>query len=140
MKNGQIKVSLFDPKELESIIDNIDFLLDRAMKFVAGKYDKSDLITSIKNYEMQLWVVHDDDKIVSITITQVINYPRKRVLSVLISAGEELKYWINCRDILYAFARHQLCHAVEINGRPGWERILKGDEYQKVHVCLHKEL
>jgi hypothetical protein len=38
------------------------------------------------------------------------------------------------------WARRSGCNVVSINGRPGWERLLASEGYQKKSVVLEKQL
>ena len=73
----------------------------------------------------------------SAVVTQIHSYPLGRVLRVWLAGGrwDELVKALPHAD---AYARSQECVAVEVEGRPGWERLLKG--YQKRRVLLVKEL
>jgi hypothetical protein len=89
-----------------------------------------------------LWVVVDDNMKVAL-ITEILEYPQKRTLAVPFCGGEEhlIDQWLP--DIVRAMddhARHNGCVSVEIFGRPGWEKILKGYDYKKRYVVLEREI
>jgi hypothetical protein len=73
----------------------------------------------------------------SAVVTQIHSHPNGRVLRLWLAGGEmvELMRYMPAVDN-YALA--QGCIAVEIEGRPGWERVLK--DYTKRRVILVKEL
>ena len=73
----------------------------------------------------------------SAVVTQIHTYPRGKVLRIWLAGGQwdELAHYLPSAD---AYARAQGCVAVEVEGRPGWERLLKG--YEKRRVVLVKEL
>lgn len=73
----------------------------------------------------------------SAVVTQIHSYPLGRVLRVWLAGGrwDEIVRYLPSAD---AYARAQDCVAVEVEGRPGWERLLEG--YEKRRVVLVKEL
>jgi hypothetical protein len=73
----------------------------------------------------------------SAAVTQIHTYPAGKVLRVWLAGGRwgELEQYLTTAD---AYAREQGCYAVEVEGRPGWERLLHG--YAKRRVVLVKEL
>lgn len=73
----------------------------------------------------------------SAVVTQIHAHPNGRVLRIWLAGGdlEELMHFLPAAD---EYAREQGCDWVEIEGRPGWEKVLAG--YEKRRVILVKEL
>lgn len=73
----------------------------------------------------------------SAVVTQIHAHPNGRVLRIWLAGGDldELLHFLPAAD---AYAREQGCIQVEVEGRPGWERVLAG--YAKRRVILVKEL
>lgn len=70
-------------------------------------------------------------------VTQIHEYPNGRVLRIWLAGGEleEVRKYLPAMD---NYARWQGCVAVEVEGRPGWEKVLPG--YKKKRIVLTKEL
>lgn len=73
----------------------------------------------------------------SAVVTQIHAHPNGRVLRLWLAGGDlnELLHFLPAAD---NYARAQGCIAVEVEGRPGWEKKLVG--YEKRRVILTKEL
>lgn len=73
----------------------------------------------------------------SAAVTQVMDYPKGKVLRVWLAGGDlnELTHFLPAGE---NYARMNGCIGVEMEARPGWERVLKG--YRKHAVVLVKEL
>lgn len=73
----------------------------------------------------------------SAVVTQIHEHPSGRVLRIWLAGGDlsELLHFLPAAD---EYARERGCMQVEIEGRPGWERVLHG--YRKQRVILVKEL
>jgi hypothetical protein len=53
-------------------------------------------------------------------------------------AGQNPGHWLGHLDGIATWARAQGCAALELQGRPGWERLLEG--WEKTHVLLRKRI
>jgi hypothetical protein len=87
-----------------------------ALKHSGGTYEADDVYDAIAAGEWQLW---DDG--VSITCTRVAEYPARRVLFIMLSAGSIVSIqtiW----PALERFARANGCKDIRWMGRPGWRR------------------
>lgn len=73
----------------------------------------------------------------SAAVTQLHDYPAGRVCRVWLAGGDldELRDGL---EVLDRYAREQRCTRIEIEGRPGWERVLDG--YEKRRVILTKDI
>jgi hypothetical protein len=73
----------------------------------------------------------------SAVVTQLHQYPNGKVMRIWLAGGDlmELKRFLPAAD---NYAKSVGCVAIELEGRPGWERVLDG--YEKQRVILVKEL
>ena len=88
---------------------------------------------------MQLWAVVGE-AIEAIVLTEIAEYPRRRLCRVLAAAGAGRARWLHLLGTIEEWARAQGCTAIEPVARPGWERALAPLGYRKTHVILEKEL
>jgi hypothetical protein len=74
----------------------------------------------------------------SVIITYFTEYPRYKVLNILIGAGDynELEKMLSSVEI---FAKHYGCRKIFLGGRKGWSRKLKHLGFQKIFF-IEKEL
>ena len=97
-----------------------------------GCYTLEDVWDEIENNRAQFWPMPN-----SAVVTQVLEFPRKRVLRIWLAGGElhELR-----RAIAHAeeYALHRGCTEVEIDGRKGWARALNG--FTETRRVLTKEV
>jgi hypothetical protein len=70
-------------------------------------------------------------------VTQVQTRPSGRVLLIWM-AGGELDELLCHLPAMENFARVHECTSIEVNGRPGWERVMSG--YRKHAVVLVREI
>lgn len=111
-------------------------LIERSIPYAAGKWSMDYIYHSLKDKDMQLWLVLDGD-IVAAAVTQIQNYPTKRVCTVMFAGGDG-QDWGSCLLEVEQWARTVGCNSIEIWGRKGWERVLP--EYSFLHTVIGKEL
>jgi hypothetical protein len=89
--------------------------------------------SEIEQGRARLWTTEN-----SAAVTQLHEYPAGRVLRLWL-AGGDLDELRGLHDsIAERYAREQGCVRIEIEGRPGWERVFQG--YRKTRVILTKEV
>lgn len=84
--------------------------------------------------EMQLFVAWDEasGEILAAMLTEVDQYPARRVFSVQFLAGEQMERWIGYLPALERWARAAGCAEIEVRGRPGWGRVTGYEERCRV--------
>ena len=55
--------------------------------------------------------------------TEVLSYPRRRILNLFMAAGDDVRHVLALQDDIVAFAQSQGCSHMVAHGRPGWGRI-----------------
>jgi len=93
-----------------------------------GCYEPTDLLLMAARGEMAIWLCMRGEIIDAALVSQVINYPRRRILEMVAAGGANMAAW---RDIavrtLDQHARALGCAHVACIGRPGWARAWGGD-------------
>lgn len=111
--------------------------LEAALARSDGLYAIADIEALVMEERGQLW--HGPE---FSGVTEVINYPQKRVVVVHLAGGSlpGLKAAIKAGGDLDKFARIVGASAIMINGRRGWVRALAEDGYREVSVQVIKGL
>ena len=89
---------------------------------------------------MQLWALITADgepEVVAVLVTEIIDYPRRRVLDLALMAGDRMELWIDSLPVLERWAVANGVDQVQVHGRKGWERVTG---YPVRAVLLVKEL
>ncbi len=123
------------PKDIPQVWGWVAPLLQDALAYCDGKYTVQSVQKSILDRMQQLWVF--GDPIQSAFVTELIDYPGKRVCLIFIAAGRK-EDLIACQLEIEKWAEMNGCVQLEFHGRNGWERVLK--DWQKTHVVMKKEL
>jgi uncharacterized protein (DUF2126 family) len=135
-KNG-IRMYGVLSESVDQVWSEVKPLLEEAIKRSAdGKYEADDIYTAVKARDMQLWVAFDDKGLCAIEITQIVKYPRKKVLMLFFTAGRQAENWLHLIDELGLFAKEHGCTAIEGYGRPGWEKLSAPLGFKKIHTIF----
>lgn len=109
--------------------------VEAALEYSQGTHTAEDVLEQISTGELQLWPGKD-----SVVITQIITFPRKKVLHIFLAGGnqKELK---EMDPYVVQWAKDQGCTALTFTGRLGWARSEMRDiGFELTHVMMSKEI
>ena len=117
--------------------------LAAALEHGPGLYDISHVKQWCIDREMQLWIAWDADaeKIVAAAVTQIIKYPLKTALTILLIGGTRLKDWWWMHKTIGEGAK-ALHGCVEMHGyaRDGWLKPCLADGWLKSYTFITRPL
>ena len=122
--------------EVDSVWNEVKPFVEKALQYNPGNFNSDDILRFIKNRDMQLWIISDGN-IIGAGVTQIISYPRKKICLILLLSGNDFESWKHLLKDLIPWAKSNQCSALELQGRPGWERKLK---WEKTAIIMRKEL
>ena len=115
-------LALVQREDLEKVWKLAAPFIQRALPRAAGRLNLNDCEIGCMKGAFQLWLVVMGEEVMGAGLTEVIEYPRKRVFSVFLYSGERrrvMKLWPN----IEAVARAVDCDEVQIAGPRAWQRI-----------------
>jgi hypothetical protein len=126
-----IEVSLVPAEYVNTCWDKIKSFMEKAADYTYGRFLESDLYDMAVHGNHQLWVAYEEESFKGAVLTNVINYPQKKVLCMGFCGGEDLNKWKDpMLALLRRYAKDMGCDSIEAFGRPGWASIFKEDGYQ----------
>ena len=131
-------IVLVSPEDIPFIWETIEEQLRLMTPHSEGELEPEDFYESLMDENMQLWIASRDNEILASMITQVIFYPKKKVLRIISLAGGEMDKWIENIDMIEAWALSLGCTSLECWGRKGWLKILK--DWRCSYHILTKDL
>lgn len=105
-----------------------------ALEYGGGTHDWEDIVDGVQSGRMQLW-----PSTKSCIVTEIVVYPKKRLLNIFL-AGGELEQILDMDDDVKAWAKQQGCTGAMMSGRKGWERPLKPLGWDVLQVHYQKEI
>ena len=100
--------------------------LERATRRT-GCYEPIDILRLAFLGQVGVWTCEIEGVIVAALVSEVKQYPRKRVLEMLFAGGNRMAIWIDAAvDALDQHAEQTGCDHIAALGRPGWARAWGG--------------
>jgi hypothetical protein len=124
-------------------IEHIEFLWDQTSPLLKKALDETYSIQDIKsgliNDRMQLFICWNNEKVESAVVTEIAQYPQSKVLRYFLAGGSNLDNWLErIQEAIEKFAKKENCTHLEVAGRKGWVRKLKG--FKVKAYLLNKEI
>ena len=121
-------------EDLHIIWNEVELLIKKALD---DTYTARDILDGLVKNSFQLFISWED-KVESAVITEVIQYPQKKVCRYFLAGGSNMNNWLEpIQQEIEKFAKYNQCDAIEVAGRKGWLRKLKGYE-QKIYLMSKK--
>ncbi len=122
------------PMEWPRIYDLLKPAVDRSN----GRWNMQAVLSILCTGGQQLWLVLENEIPVGAMTTQIVEYPRKRLLAIHFLGGKGFDEWGD--EILSAAERYAAdagCQGIEIGARFGFWPFLKRRGYRKAY-CIYE--
>jgi thioester reductase-like protein len=134
-----MKATIVEPEDVPYIWDNVAPLLSKVIQHSEGELETDDYLSNLMSGSMQLWIVTEDGKIILSMVTQIIQFPQKKVLRTIALAGERFKeVHSQFSDMLASYALKNKCSSLELWGRKGWKKMLP--DWKDTYIVYTKDL
>lgn len=94
-------------------------------------FDPEHIKAFCESQNMQLWVAFQGGQLLAAFITEVLKFPKRKVLSMFLIGADShtISLWHHFVDTFKAFARENGCKVIRGYGRKGWLRTypIQGD-------------
>lgn len=119
------------PKEdIHLVWNEVEPLIKKALD---DCYTSDDILQGLIKNSFQLFISWNK-KLESAVVTEVAQYPQKRICRYFLAGGSNMNNWLEpIQTQIEKFAKLNSCQAIEVAGRKGWARKLKGYE-QKIYL------
>lgn len=136
----RVKPWLISTDQVAGAWPAVKHFVERALADGPGRITADDVEEQLRAGGMQLWTLitsEGEPEVLAVLVTEIIDYPRKRVLDLAFMAGDRMELWLAALPALEAWAVTQGIEQIQIQGRPGWERVTG---YPRTAVVLCKDL
>lgn len=106
--------------------------VERALKY-QDSHELIDVARAIASEQAQLWRGRKSE-----IVTEIRQYPKAKVCRIWLAGGDMNELVNEMLPDVEAWAKARGCGRVEICGRKGWKRVLKG--YREPYAVLTKEI
>ena len=123
-------------EDLEFIWSQVAPLIEKALD---ETYNIKDILYGLANDRMQLFISWNNNRVESAVVTEIAQYPQAKILRYFLAGGRNLENWLErIQEKIEKFAKQNKCTYLEVAGRKGWVRKLKG--YKMKAIILSKEI
>jgi len=114
-------------------------LIDCVVQATHGRFEVSDMVGLLYNQSIQLWAAGEEEVIKGMVLSEIVDYPRKRVLRLFGLYGSGLNDLITYLPIIKTWAIAQGCQEIGLEEtRAGLELAVPG--FERTGVCLRMDL
>jgi hypothetical protein len=140
MKYG---VTLIPYGNLTAVLPELIPFLHKSELVSNGRSSIDDIVRYLYTGQMALWAAYEEDtkNIIMFMVTEIKQYPQKKMLVWQYAAGEELiadKLKNIAIPLMEKFARDMGCDGIECVGRHGWKPTAKEFGYSSYAVTYEK--
>jgi hypothetical protein len=120
--------------------DSVKDGLQASLDVDHNKYTLDDIKNALDAQKMQLWAIHDG-ALKCVFVTQISNYPNRRILECLALNGKHPKQWISfLLENMYDYAKENNCDYMETGGRKGWEKMFKQNQWDNLRIKMSRRI
>ena len=106
--------------------------IDAALKHSGGTHLFEDVVEAVSSGNMQMWANGE-----TVAITEVLVYPRKKVLHVFIGSGTR-KGLFEMLDSAWEWGQSIGCTAMTLAGRKGWLKLMGKHGFRPTLYVMEK--
>lgn len=121
--------------DVEYVWHEVKPLIEKALAYAEGELYSEDVLQRIFDETQTLWLGMKDGEIFCSGVTEIITYPRKRVLRIITFAtksGHDYEHWKDFVEVIEGFGVRHGCSAIEAWTRKGLAKKLKWDNEYSV--------
>ena len=132
------KVALVNSEDIELVWADVIPLVEKALSHAEGELIPSDIRKHLDTGDLRLWVALEDKDIIASMVTEIIQYPRKKIVRVITVAGKDMSMWYEFLPMLEGYAVRNGCSSLEAWTRKGMTRKLK--DWKHSYDIITKDL
>ena len=136
-----MEVSMVPPQLINTCWKQVEPFMAKAAKYTYGRFTSDDIYDSVMEHDYQLWVAFDEETIKGAVVTNVMVYPKRKLLCMSFCGGYDLKEWKEpMLSLLQRYAKDMGCDGIEATARAGWAKIFLNDGYKQHWVTFELPL
>ena len=132
------KVALVEAEDIDMVWDDVSPLIEKALRHAEGELIPDDIKKHLDSANLRLWVALKDKDVIAAMVTEIIKYPRKKIVRVITLAGKDMSLWYDFLPMLEGYAIRHGCSSLEAWTRKGTTRKLK--DWKHSYDIITKDL
>jgi len=132
------KVALVEAEDIDMVWGDVVPLIEKALLHAEGELMPEDIKKHLDSADLRLWVALKDKDVIASMVTEIIQYPRKKIVRVITLAGKDMSLWYDFLPMLEGYAIRNGCSSLEAWTRKGMTRKLK--DWKHSYDIITKDL
>lgn len=132
------KVALVEAEDIDMVWDDVVPLIEKALRHAEGELIPDDIKKHLDSANLRLWVALKDKDVIASMVTEIIQYPRKKIVRIITLAGKDMSLWYDFLPMLEGYAIRHGCSSLEAWTRKGMTRKLK--DWKHSYDIITKDL
>jgi len=132
------KVALVEAEDIDMVWGDVVPLIEKALLHAEGELMPEDIKKHLDSADLRLWVALKDKDVIASMVTEIIQYPRKKIVRVITLAGKDMSLWYDFLPMLEGYAIRHGCSSLEAWTRKGMTRKLK--DWKHSYDIITKDL
>lgn len=124
-----VEIILVPPAAVAGMWPEVEPHLEPAIRMSRGCYEPEDVMAFCAGGGMQLWLAYEGDKLLGAIVTELVDFPRRRMTRAPFAGGKDIRRWYAAMDAaVEAWGRSWGATGISAMGRKGWAKILNAQE------------
>lgn len=124
-----VEIIQVPPSAVEGMWPEVEPHLKPSIEMSRGCFEPVDVMAFCVGGGFQLWVAYDGDNLIGAIVTELIDFPRRRMTRAPFAGGKDILKWYAAMDAaVEAWGRSWGATGICAVGRKGWTRILNAKE------------
>ena len=132
------KVFLLEAEDIDLVWGDVAPLIEKALQHAEGELVPDDIKKQLDKGDLRLWVALEGKETIAAMVTEVIQYPRKKIVRVITLAGKNMDMWYDFLPMIEGYAIRNGCSSLEAWSRKGMARKLK--DWKHSYDIITKDL
>ena len=138
LQPSKCQVALVGVEDIDLVWDETVPLIEKALLHAEGELIPDDIKEHLDKGDIRLWVAMKDKETIAAMVTEIIAYPRKKIVRVITLAGKDMSLWYDFLPMVEGYAVRHGCSSLEAWTRRGMTRKLK--DWKHSYDIITKDL
>ena len=138
VQSRKCQVALVEAEDIDMVWGEVSPLIKKALLHAEGELIPEDIKKHLDTSDLRLWVALENKDVLAAMVTEIIQYPRKKIVRVITLAGKDMNMWYEFLPMVEGYAIRNGCSSLEAWSRKGMARKLK--DWKHSYDIITKDL
>jgi hypothetical protein len=138
VESRMCQVALVEAEDVGMVWGEVSPLIEKALLHAEGELVPEDIKKHLDKGDLRLWVALENKDVIAAMVTEIIQYPRKKIVRIITLAGKDMSMWYDFLPMIEGYAIRNNCSSLEAWTRKGMTRKLK--DWKHSYDIITKDL